>query len=103
VTIEDRERIRRRKRMKRNLMRTMRTILLMPARVPKVRGQALAIAVKACEVAGITFVVLLIISMLNPGGAMTFLRTVSAIAFFSLFFFIKIEEYQVLLENYSFN
>ncbi len=103
MTIEERQRIRRRKRMKKNLMRTLRTIMLMPARMPRIRGQALTLAVKACEVAGITFVILLVTCMLNPGGVLAFLRTISAITFFSLFFFIKIEEYQVLLENYSFN
>ncbi len=58
-------------------------------------------AVKACEIIGLAFVVLLISSMLNPSGLLTLLRTVSALAFVFLFFFIKLEEYQDALERYS--
>lgn len=101
MTYEQRERIRRRKRFKRDLMRLVRSILLIPARMPRVSGHVIASAVKACETCGIIFVVILITSMLNPNGLLVFLRTVSALAFFSLFFFIKLEEYQDYLEEYS--
>lgn len=101
MTYEERERIRRRRRMKKNIRRTMRTILLLPSHMPRIPGQVFATAVKACELIGLAFVVILICSMLNPSGLMTFLRTVSALAFFTLFFFIKIDEYQDILENYS--
>lgn len=103
VTFEERERVRRRRRRKKAMMRTLRTILLMPSRMPRVSEQALTLTVKACETVGIAFVLILITSMLNPGTTLAFLRTVSAIAFFSLFFFIKLEEYQEMLENYSFD
>ncbi|MBO4902026.1 MAG: hypothetical protein J5518_04475 [Lachnospiraceae bacterium] len=79
----------------------MRTVLLMPSRIPRVSAQTVTAAVKACEIIGIAFVVLLICSMLNPSGLLAALRTVSALAFFTLFFFIKLEEYQEVLERYS--
>ena len=101
MTIEQRVRLKKRRRFKRNAMRLLRSILLVPSRLPRISGQAAAAAVKACEVCGTVFLVILISSMLNPTGLLVFLRTVSALAFFSLFFFIKLEEYQDYLEDYS--
>lgn len=101
MTYEERERIRRRRRFKKNMKRTMRTILLLPSHMPRLPGQVFATAVKTCEIIGLAFVVIVICSMLNPSGLLTFLRTVSALAFFTLFFFIKIDEYQDILESYS--
>ena len=101
MTIEQRERIRRRKRRRKNFRRAMRTMLLIPSRIPRVSEHVIVTAVKACEIIGLAFVVLLICSMLNPNGLLAALRTVSALAFFTLFFYIKLEEYQDALERYS--
>ena len=79
----------------------MRSVLLFPSRLPHVSEQVVLTAVKACEIVGLAFVVLLISSMLNPSGLLTLLRTVTALAFAFLFFFIKLEEYQDALERYS--
>ncbi len=83
------------------MRRTMRSVLLFPSRLPHVSEQVVLTAVKACEIIGLVFVVLLICSMLNPSGLLAVLRTVSALAFFVLFFFIKLEEYQDVLEKYT--
>ena len=101
MTIEQRERIRKKRRRRKNFRRAMRSVVLFSSRIPRVSDQAIATAVKACELFGLAFVVVLICSMLNPNGLLTVLRTVSALAFFTLFFFIKLEEYQDVLERYS--
>ena len=89
MTIEQRERMRRKKRRQKQMRRTMRSVLLFPSRLPRASEQAVLTAVKACEVIGLAFVVVLICSMLNPSSLLVVLRTVSALAFFFLFFFYK--------------
>ena len=101
MTFEERERLRRKRRRRKQMRRTMRSVLLLPAHLPRASEQVVFTAVKACEIIGLAFVVVLICSMLNPSSLLVVLRTVSALAFFCLFFFIKLEEYQDVLEKYS--
>lgn len=100
LTLEQRQRMKRRRQRKRSVMRALRSIMLMPARLPRMSSGAVAIVAKTCEAFGLIFLVVLISSMLNPTGFLVFTRTVSALAFFVLFFFVKLEEYQDYLEDY---
>ncbi len=79
----------------------MRSVLLFPSRLPRASEQAVVAAIKACEIIGLSFIVVLICSMLNPSSLLVVLRTISALAFVFLFFFVKLEEYQDALERYS--
>ena len=86
MTFEQRERIRRRRRRKKAFARTVRSVALLPSKLPHLSDHTFVATVKACEIVGLAFVVVVICSMLNPSTMLTVLRTVSALAFFFLFF-----------------
>lgn len=95
---EHRRRIKRRK-FKKELVRVIRNIALYPAKMPRIPLQAVDQAMRVCEVTGVLFIVLMIASMLKSRGLLTTLCILDAFVFFSLLFFIKLKDYQEILEE----
>lgn len=94
-----RRRSSRKRSMKRNLQKLLCTILLAPARMPKIRLTILDNTIRACEVTGIIFVILLLISLTTPTGLYVILSVCFAMIFVVLLFVIKLSEYQEHLEE----
>lgn len=83
-------------------MRTLKAIALFPGRIPRITYQAVEQAMKACEWAGVIFVVLMIAAMSHPSSFLTGLCVICAVVFFSLIIFVKLRDYQILLDENEF-
>ncbi len=91
------------KRFRKNVKRMVRTILLAPGKLPRIRFQVLEHAIRACEVSGITFVVALLTCLLRPDRVNVVLSMASAAVFFGLLLVIKLEQYQEILDKQEFS
>jgi len=87
------------KRLKRNVKRTIRMILLAPGKLPRVRLHMLEQAVRVCEISGIIFVVSILTYLLQPDNINIALSIVSALIFMGFLFVIKLEQYQEVLDR----
>lgn len=106
MTVSQRKRLRRRRKFRRNVRRTILSILLAPARMPRITGPMIDTAMHMSEVAGLVFVSLLMMHLFNPSLIGVFIVVVSAIIFAGCLLAIKLGDYQGQLEEmkyYGFN
>lgn len=106
MTVAQKKRMRRRRRFRRNVKRTILNILLAPMRMPRITGDTLETAIKLSEVTGIVFIALLLAHLFNPELIGVFLVIVSAVVFAGCLLTIKLGDYQNQLEElryYGFN
>lgn len=102
MTAVQKRRLRRRRRIVRNVKKLILNILLAPARMPRVTVQMAETAMHYCEVTGIIFVASLIGHMFNSALIGTFFVVLTAIAFISCLLIIKLSDYQYQLEQMSY-
>ena len=89
-----RKTLRRRRKILRGLKRTVRTVLLMPGRIPPIDKGTVELCMRYCEAAGIMFVLTLIAHLISDSGLVATLNYLAGFAFFGLMFFIKLADYQ---------
>lgn len=89
-----RKRIRRRRKAAKSFKRFVRAILLMPGRIPPIDIRTVGICMRACETAGVIFVMTLIAHLISDSSLVAGLNFAMGVAFFGLIFFIKLADYQ---------
>ena len=94
-------RIRRRKRNIRNLKRGVSAVILAPGKMPRITGDFLAKSMKACEVASLVFVALLVLHMVAPLAVGTPLVVAAGVVFVGLMGVIALSDYQDKLDEYE--
>ena len=102
MTAVQRKRLRRRRRMVRNIKKIILNVLLAPARMPRVTTQMADTAMHYCEIVGILFVAALIAHMFNPQLFKTFIVVITATAFVVCLLTVKLSDYQNQLEEMSY-
>ncbi|MCR4739518.1 MAG: hypothetical protein K5886_04565 [Lachnospiraceae bacterium] len=86
--------IRIRRRLKRQLARHLRMLLLLPARLPKLTVSTFDLIQKVCEFSGIILVVTLLAAMISRNSMVKLASVLSFIVFFVSFSLIRIRVYQ---------
>ncbi|MCR5733528.1 MAG: hypothetical protein K6G22_02880 [Lachnospiraceae bacterium] len=86
--------IRTRRRLKRRLIRNLKKLLLLPARLPKLRVSTFDLIQKVCEFSGIVLVVALLAAMVSRDSFAKLASTLSFVVFFVCFSVIRIRIYQ---------
>ncbi len=90
----EQKRRRRRRRMIRNIKRTIINLILFPARMPRINEDMVAQALKGSEIAGIAFLVVLLLRMANPDNINIIFVMMAAAVFLTLLSVIKLADYQ---------
>lgn len=106
MTAVQKRRIRRKRRFVRNTKRIIVSILLAPARMPRVTAQLFEQLMKASEVTGIVFVAVLMMHLFNPVLIKTPIVVMAALMFIGCLLTLKLGDYQDRLEEmkyYGFN
>jgi len=97
----ERRRLRRRKKAARNIKRTVRGIVLAPARMPRFTIDKVERIMRLCELAAIAFVAILISHLALPELIGTFLVVVVGMVFVGLMLLIGLADYQDKLVEYE--
>ena len=93
---------RRKKRLKRNIKRTLYSILVAPVGWPRLSNSMINMMMKICEISGILFVIALLSAMVSDGGASSTFCIISGIAFGISLVLIQIKIYQNNLEEHGY-
>lgn len=99
MTAVQRKRMRRRRRIVRNLKRTIYNIMVAPAKMPRITSQWIDQAMRYSEVAGMIFVISLTIQLANPNFLTKIGVILSAVAFLIFITTIKLGDYQDQLDE----
>ena len=91
---DNRRKIRRRRKFVRNFKRTIRSILLMPGKIPPIDIRTVDLCMKLCEGVGLVFVGTLIATLIGKGGLVSVVNLISGLAFAGLLLFIKLADIQ---------
>lgn len=94
-------RIRRRKKNLRNIKRGVSAVILAPGKMPRITGDFLVRSMKACEIASLVFVALLVLHMVAPLAVGTTLVVISGLVFAGLMGVIALSDYQDKLDEYE--
>ena len=86
--------LRRRRKILRNIRRTVRAVLLMPGRIPPIDVKSVEVCMRFCEVCGFLFVTTLIAHLCSDSSLMALLNVMMGIAFLGTILFIKLADYQ---------
>jgi len=86
--------LRRRRKILRNIRRTVRAVLLMPGRIPPIDVRTVESSMKYCEMTGVLFVLTLIAHLISDSVIIAAVNITAGFAFFGLMFFIKLADYQ---------
>jgi len=86
--------LRRRRKILRNIKRTVRAVLLMPGRIPPIDERTVEVCMRFCETCGFLFVTTLIAHLCNDSSILAGVNVTMGIAFLGTILFIKLAEYQ---------
>ncbi len=98
----NRRKIRRRDRIRRGFRRTFINIVFAPARIPKITRDMADTLMRVCEIAAMTFVVILIAHITSPEIIHVGVVIASGGIFAALISLIKLSEYQEKIEQYRY-
>ena len=98
----NRRKIRRRDRIRRGFRKTFINIVFAPARIPKITRDMVDVLMRACEVAAMTFVIVLIAHITSPDHIHVGVVIVTGGIFAALISLIKLSEYQEKIEQYRY-
>ena len=96
------KKLRRRRRFKKNVKRTLYAILTAPIRMPRFSRSQLRGLTKACEVFGIVLVVLLLVCMMHAGAFVKVISIICAVLFAISIIVIQLQMFQDDLEERGF-
>lgn len=91
---QKRRNLRRRRKILRNIKRTVRAVLLMPGRIPPIDVRTVEVCMRFCEAFGIGFVSTLIAHLISDSNLIALFNLTLGFAFFGLILFIKLADYQ---------
>lgn len=87
------------RQMKRKARRKLVTLLMMPARLPRITEDIISQAMKACEVMGVIFVALLMLHLISSEIMSIVFVIIAAVIFAGLLAVIELGFYQRKLEE----
>lgn len=99
MTAVQRRRMKRRRRFVRNLKRTIISIMLAPAKMPRVTVQKIDQAMRMSEIAGAIFIAVLMLQLSNPSTLGKVVTFICAAVFVGLLLTVKLGDYQDQLEE----
>lgn len=94
MTDVQRRRAKSRRKFARNVKRTARNVLLMPGKIPPITMDMVEVAMKACEIVGVLFVISLIANLVSDNAAISMINLAMGIIFVGFLLFIKFADYQ---------
>lgn len=97
-----RRRARRRRKLLRGFRKTFINLVFAPARIPKIKQDTVDILMKACEIAALTFVSMLVIHITVPDVVKSGVVIICGAIFAALLFTIKLSDYQEKIEQYRY-
>lgn len=97
-----RRRARRRRKITRGFRKTFINLVFVPARIPKIRQDTVDILMKACEIAALAFVSMLVLHITAPEIVKSAIVIICGAVFAALLFVIKLSDYQEKIEQYRY-
>ncbi|MBO4267476.1 MAG: hypothetical protein J5910_09860 [Lachnospiraceae bacterium] len=97
-----RRRARRRRKISRGFRKTFINLVFAPARIPKIKQDTVDILMKACEIAALTFVSMLVLHITVPDVVKSGVVIICGAIFATLLFTIKLSDYQEKIEQYRY-
>jgi len=91
---DNRRKLRRRRKFVRNIKRTVRSILLMPGKIPPIDLRTVDFCMKLCETVGIVFVGTLIATLIGNSSVVSVINLIAGFVFAGLLLFIKLADIQ---------
>ena len=97
-----RRRMRRRRKVTRGFKKAFIHLVFAPTRIPKIRRDTADLLMRLCEIAGLSFVSMLVAHIALPELVKTGIVVVTGVAFAVLLALIKLSEYQEKMEQYKY-
>ncbi len=82
--------------------RILRSVLLFPARIPRLRGETVNLLRKICELSGVTLVLTLMVLMVAERGPAIMATIIAAVVFATSFILIRLRIYQDRLTDHGY-
>ena len=101
MSAAERRRIRRKKKFVRNVKRTFTSIVLAPARMPRITAERAERVMRYCEIAAVCFVAVLIVHMAAPEIVGKLFVIAAGLVFAALLGILGLSDYQDKLVEYE--